>query len=146
MQVITAVLDIRTSNYNTLIHTGIKYDVLINIIKRRLTIILVYYTNVLCREEKGCNNIINYGVVSNEISKHDFLYCTRKTKTVKIGKHNTVSIRSCRRYSKESLLERLRKKDLPEYFTFNCHDEAYTDLMAALQDTANEIVRMKDIR
>ena len=58
MQVITAVLDIRTSNYNTLIHTGIKYDVLINIIKRRLTIILVYYTNVLCREEKGCNNII----------------------------------------------------------------------------------------
>ena len=59
MQVITAVLDIRTSNYNTLIHTGIKYDVLINIIKRRLTIILVYYTNVLCREEKGCNNIIN---------------------------------------------------------------------------------------
>ena len=58
MQVITAVLDIRTSNYNTLIHTGIKYDVLINIIKRRLTIILVYYTNVLCREEKGCN-IIN---------------------------------------------------------------------------------------
>ena len=58
MQVITAVLDIRTSNYNTLIHTGIKYDVLINIIKRRLTIILVYYTNVLCREEKGCNNVI----------------------------------------------------------------------------------------
>ena len=58
MQVITTVLDIRMSNYNTLIHTGIKYDVLINIIKRRLTIILVYYTNVLCREEKGCNNII----------------------------------------------------------------------------------------
>ena len=60
MQVITAVLDIRTSNYNKLIHTGIKYDVLINIIKHRLTIILVYYTNVLCREEKGCNNIIKF--------------------------------------------------------------------------------------
>ena len=58
MQTITAGLDIRTSNYNTLIHTGIKYDVLINITKRRLTIILVYYTNALCREEKGCNNII----------------------------------------------------------------------------------------
>ena len=58
MQVITTVLDIRTSNYNKLIHTGIKYDVLINIIKHQLTIILVYYTNVLCREEKRCNNII----------------------------------------------------------------------------------------
>ena len=52
MQVITTVLDIRMSNYNTLIHTGIKYDVLINIIKRQLTIIIVCYTNVLCREEK----------------------------------------------------------------------------------------------
>ena len=58
MQTITAVLDIQTSNYNTLIRTGIKYNVLINITKRQLTIILVYYTNVLCREEKGCNNII----------------------------------------------------------------------------------------
>ena len=57
MQTITAVLDIRTPNYYTLIHTGIKYDVLINTTKRRLTIILVYYTNVLCREEKGCNII-----------------------------------------------------------------------------------------
>ena len=60
MQTITAVLDIRTSNYYTLIHTGIKYDVLISTTKRRLTIILVYYTNVLCREEKGCNNIISH--------------------------------------------------------------------------------------
>ena len=63
MQTITAVLDIRTSNYYTLIHTGIKYDVLINTTKRRLTIILVYYTNVLCREEKGCNNIINIPIL-----------------------------------------------------------------------------------
>ena len=63
MQTITAVLDIRTSNYNTLIHTGIKYDVLINTTKRRLTIILVYYTNVLCREEKGYNNIINIPIL-----------------------------------------------------------------------------------
>ena len=61
-------LIIRTSNYNTLIHTGIKHDVLINIIKRLLMIILVYYTNVLCREGNRCNNIkpqlqpLQYGI------------------------------------------------------------------------------------
>ena len=50
--------------------------------------------------------ISNYGVISNEISDHEFIYCTRKTKTVKTGKHYTISIRSY------NLLERLRKKGL----------------------------------
>ena len=31
-------------------------------------------------------------------------------------------------YSKESLLQRLSKKDLPDYSTLNCIDEAYTVL------------------
>ena len=51
----------------------------------------------------------NYGVISNGILDHNFFYCTRKTKTVKTGKHNTISIRSHKKYSKESLLETLRK-------------------------------------
>ena len=45
----------------------------------------------------------------------------------KTGKHNIISIRSYRNYSKESLLERL-KKDLPDYSTFNCMDAAYIGL------------------
>ena len=52
----------------------------------------------------------NYGIISNEILDHNFFYCTRKTKTVKTGKHNTISIRSHKKYSKESLLETLRKR------------------------------------
>ena len=88
----------------------------------------------------------NYGVISIGISDHDFIYCTRKTKTVKTGKHNTISIRSYRKYSKESLLERLRKKDLPDYSTFNCIDAAYIDLTTTLQEIVNEIAPMKDIR
>ena len=39
----------------------------------------------------------DYGVISGGISDHDFIYCTRKTKTIKTGKHNTISIRSCRK-------------------------------------------------
>ena len=88
----------------------------------------------------------NYGVTSSGISDNEFIYCTWKTKTVKTGKHNTVSITSYRKYSKELLLERLRKKDLPDYSTFNCIGAAYTDLTTALQDIFNEITLMKDIR
>ena len=81
----------------------------------------------------------HYGVIFNEIPHYDFLYCTRKTNTVKTGKHNTISIRSWKKYSKESLFERLRKKDLPYYSTFKCIDAAYINLTAALQDIVNEI-------
>ena len=88
----------------------------------------------------------NYGVISNGIPEHDFICCIRKTKTVKRGKHNTISRRSYRKFSKESLLERLRKNDLPAYSNFNSIDAAYTDLTTAVQDIVNEIARMKDIR
>ena len=84
-------------------------------------------------KEKVSNN----GVTSNGISDHDLIYCTRETKTVKAGKYSTSSIRSYRKYSKESLLERLRKKNFPDYSTFNCIDEAYTNLTTALQDIVN---------
>ena len=47
---------------------------------------------------------------------------------------------------KQSLLERLRKKDFPDYSTFNCIDAAYIDLRTALQEIVNEIAPMKDIR
>ena len=86
------------------------------------------------------------GVISSGVSDHDFIYCTRKTKTVKTGKRNTISVRSYRKYSKEPLLERLGKKDLPDYSTFNCIDAAYTDLATALQDIVNEVAPMKDFQ
>ena len=57
-----------------------------------------------------------------------------------------ISIRSYRKYSIESLLERLREKDLPDFSTFNCIDTASIDLTTALQDIVNEIALMKDIR
>ena len=71
-----------------------------------------------------------------------FTYCNRKQNLLKQGNIT----RSYRKYSKDSLLERLRKKDLPDYSTFNGIDKAYTDLTAALQDIVNEIAPMKDIQ
>ena len=90
--------------------------------------------------------VTNYGVISNRRLDHDFIYCTKKIKTVKIGKHNAIPIRSYSNYSKESLLEKLRKKDLPDYSPFNCTDAVCTDLTTAVQDAVYEIAPMKDIR
>ena len=88
----------------------------------------------------------HYGVISSGKSDHDFTYCTRKAKTLKTVKHNTISIRSYRKYSKESLQGRLRKKDLPDFSNFNCIDAAYNDLTTTKQDIVYEIAPMKHIR
>ena len=76
----------------------------------------------------------HYGVISNGMSDHDFIYCTRKTKTVKTNLKNDL---------KEPLLERLRKK----YFRlFQFQNAAYTNLTLALQEIVNELAPMKDFR
>ena len=72
---------------------------------------------------------------------------SRVKKKVKTGKHNTKTIKPYKKHSKESLLERLRKKDFPDYSNSTCIiDTAYTDLTTALQGIVNEIASMKDIQ
>ena len=80
------------------------------------------------------------------MSNHDFIYCSRKTKTVKTGKYNTISIRSYKKYSKDSLREIKKKENLPDYSAFNCIVPPYTNLTTALQGIANEIAPMKEKR
>ena len=75
------------------------------------------------------------------------LYVEPGKKKVKTAKHNTKAIKPYKKYSKESLLERLRKKDFPDYSNSTCIiDTAYTDLTTALQGIVNEIASMKDIQ
>ena len=88
----------------------------------------------------------NYGIISIGKSDQAIIYCNRKTKTVKTGKHNIISIRSYRKYSKDSLQERLKKKEFLDFSTFNCIDAAYIDLTTAIQEIVNEIAPMEDIR
>ena len=57
-----------------------------------------------------------------------------------------MSIRSYKKSSEDSLLERLRKKDLQNHPTFNCTDAAYTNLTVALQNIVNETAPKEDIR
>ena len=88
--------------------------------------------------------VSHYGVIYNGISNHGLIYCIRKTKTVKTGKHETTSITSYKHYFNKSFLERF-KKNL-DYSTLNFIDAAFTNLTFALQDIVNEIAPVKDIR
>ena len=49
-------------------------------------------------------------------------------------------------YSKGLLLDKINKKKLPDYSTFESIDEAYSNLTAYLQDIVNKILPIKDIR
>ena len=70
----------------------------------------------------------------------------KNEKTFRTGKHTTISVRSYKKYSKESLLKKLKELNLPDYSNFDCIGAAYNNLTAVLQDIVNEIAPLKDIR
>ena len=57
--------------------------------------------------------VSHYGVIELGISDHNPVYCTRKIPPLKLNKHNYISIRSTKYYTKEKVLELLRKTDFP---------------------------------
>ena len=66
------------------------------------------------------NRLSQSGVISKGISDHDMIYCTRKHFKEKSGKHNSIKIRSMKKYSPELFLEELNKISFPDYSTFQC--------------------------
>ena len=79
------------------------------------------------------------------LSDHDFIFGTRKTKCFKSRKHNTISVRTYKDYSKNLLEKPLTKMKIPNYLLFSCANSAYNHLAKLLQDTINDIVPIKDI-
>ena len=74
------------------------------------------------------------GAIGLGISDHDLVYCTRKTSSLKLNKHNDISIRSMKNYTKENFLELLRKINLPGYTTFACLNKAYPEFIFKLSE------------
>ena len=91
-------------------------------------------------------SITQHGVITLRLSNHDFIFCTRKIKCFKSRKHNTVSVKTYKNYSKKLLEERLTKMKIPSYLLCSCTDLAYNHLSKILQDTINDIAPAKDIR
>ena len=90
--------------------------------------------------------VTQHGVIILGLSDHDFIFCTRKIKCFKSRKHNTISVRTYKNYSKKLLEERLTKMKILNYLSFSCADSAYNHLSKILQDTMNDIAPIKDIR
>ena len=77
------------------------------------------------------------GVIALGISDHDLVYCTRKTPSLKPNKHNDISVRSMKNYTKEKFLELLRKTDFPDYTTFTCLKKVYQDFIFKLKSDSH---------
>ena len=76
----------------------------------------------------------------------DFIFCTHKLRCFTSSKHNTISVRIYRNYSKKFYEERLTKMKFQIYLLFSFADSAYNHLSKILQDTINDIVAIHDIR
>ena len=59
----------------------------------------------------------------------DLLYCTRKISLPKTHKHNLILVYSMKRYSAERYFEILRKMVFPNFLTYTCVNDAYSDFI-----------------
>ena len=61
-------------------------------------------------------------------------------------KHNEIFVRSLKRYSAETFLKILREIVFPNYLTYTCVNDAYSDFIYRFVDAINFIAPLKKIR
>ena len=86
------------------------------------------------------------GVIDLGLSDHDLIYCTRKISLPKSYKVNEIFVRSVKRYSAEKFLEILREIVFPNYLTYTCVNDAYSDFTYRFIGAINFIAPSKKIR
>ena len=71
----------------------------------------------ICRDYFESENCfyLNFGM-----SDHDLVNCTRKISLLNCNIYKKISIRSVENYTKEKLVELIRKTDFPDYATYTC--------------------------
>ena len=74
------------------------------------------------------------------------IYCTRKTYLPKSHKHNEIFVRPMKRYSPKKFLENLREVVFPDYLTYTCVNNAYSDFIYRFVGAINFIAPAKKIR
>ena len=92
------------------------------------------------------DKVSHSGVIDLGLSDHDLIYCTRKTSLPKPHKHNEIFVCSLKIYSAEKFLEILREIVFPNYLTYTCVNDAYSDFIYRFVETINFIAPSKKIR
>ena len=90
--------------------------------------------------------ITHHAVISKSISDHDIIFCTRKHSNPKFGKHNTVTLRSLKNYTKDIFIEKLGEIDFPNYTNFDCVNQAYKDFLDKLMVVIDNVAPVREFR
>ena len=90
--------------------------------------------------------ISHQGVIKLGISDHDLIYCIRKIKAAKSGKHNTLCVRSFKNYTKNAFVNDLRNGNLPDYSLFENINEEYNHFINFLIKIIDKNAPFKNIR
>ena len=87
-----------------------------------------------------------WGLIDFCISDHSFIYCIRKTPSLKLDKRNDITIKSMKNYTKERYLELLRISDLTDYATFTCLIKLCQDFSIKLSEVIDLLFQRKKLR
>ena len=88
------------------------------------------------------DKISQSGDIDLGLSDHDLICCTRKTSLSKSQKHNEIFVHSLKT---EKFLEILREIIFPNYLTYTCVNDAYSDLIHRFVEAINFIPPSKKI-
>ena len=86
------------------------------------------------------------GVIDISLSDHDLIYCTRKTSLPKSHQHSEILVGSMKRHSAEKFLEILREIVFPNYLTFTCTNDAYSNFIYRFVGATNFKAPSKKVR
>ena len=86
------------------------------------------------------------GVIPIGISDHFLTYCTRKSVKCKFGKHNTVSVRSCKNYDPVKFKQKLNSVNW--FDVVNCDDieSAWGNFKTLFMGVLDEVAPVKHVR
>jgi hypothetical protein len=97
----------------------------------------------------SCNisdKICQSGTIDVGLSDHLLIYCTRKVVKKQFKKHNTVSMRSLKKYSVEEFEKRLNEVDWTQIYDIVNVDEAWTKFKNLLITVIDSIAPVKQVR
>ena len=95
-----------------------------------------------------CNNkeiICQSGTISLGLSDHFMTFCTRKISKNQLNRHNTVRIRSLKRYYKEEFLNRLANANWENCFLLNTVNEAWSSFKDIFMEILNSVAPVKEV-